>query len=159
MRTNGTTLLLLIAIAYFSCLVANADPPKSGEEINWQVISSGGNNQGSSGDVLLSGTVGQTAVGNGSSENYGVNHGFWQDFGGSSTCCIPPIRGDVNYDTAGPNIQDLTFLVAYLFGGGEAPPCPEEADVNGDTNGPNIQDLTYLVAYLFGGGPAPAECP
>ena len=54
---------------------------------------------------------------------------------------------------------DLTFLVAYLFGGGGAPDCIEEADVNGDGNGPNIQDLTHLVAYLFGGGPAPAPCP
>jgi len=77
----------------------------------------------------------------------------------STGCCIPPIRGDVNYDDAGPNIQDLTFLVAYLFGGGATPECLDEADVNGDDNGPNIQDLTYLVAYLFGGGPAPADCP
>jgi len=43
----------------------------------------------------------------------------------STGCCIPPIRGDVNYDDAGPNIQDLTFLVAYLFGGGPPPAdCP-----------------------------------
>jgi len=79
--------------------------------------------------------------------------------GGGSCCNHDGIRGDVNYDMAGPNIQDLTFLVAYLFGGGDTPPCLEEADVNGDDVGPNIQDLTYLVAYLFGGGPAPADCP
>lgn len=89
---------------------------------------------------------------------------YWPEFAPCTLwvaggCCIPPIRGDVNYDTAGPNIQDLTFLVAYLFGGGEEPPCMDEADVNGDTNGPNIQDLTHLVAYLFGGGAPPADCP
>lgn len=131
----------------------------SGEQINWQVISSGSTNDGNSTSFRLSTTVGQTAVGMGSSTNFGLSHGFWQEFGGGGTCCIPPIRGDVNYDSVGPNIQDLTFLVAYLFGGGVAPPCAEEADVNGDSNGPNIQDLTYLVAYLFGGGPAPAACP
>jgi len=81
--------------------------------------------------------------------------------GGS--CCIPPIRGNVDYDPADAvNIADLTLLVAYLFGGGVTPECLEEADVNGDgTEVPivNIADLTALVAYLFGGGSAPADCP
>lgn len=80
---------------------------------------------------------------------------------GSLGCCIPPIRGNVNYDPADAvNIADLTFLVAYLFGGGGTPPCLPEANVNGDpAEAINIADLTYLVAYLFGGGPAPAPCP
>lgn len=76
-----------------------------------------------------------------------------------SGCCIPPIRGDINGDSNGPNIQDLTFMVAYLFSGGAYPPCLTEAEINGDGNGPNIQDLTYFVAYLFSGGPPPAACP
>jgi hypothetical protein len=67
----------------------------------------------------------------------------------------------VNFDTGDAcNIADLTFLVAYLFGGGEAPACHSEADVNDDPeNAVNIADLTYLVAYLFGGGPEPMACP
>jgi len=34
-------------------------------------------------------------------------------------------EADVNGDTYAPNIQDLTYLVAYLFDGGNPPPlCP-----------------------------------
>lgn len=74
-------------------------------------------------------------------------------------CCIPPLRGNVNYDPSDDiNIVDLTFLVAYLFGGGDPPPCEDEADVNAD-GVVNIVDLTYLVAYLFGGGDPPELCP
>lgn len=73
-------------------------------------------------------------------------------------CCIGD-RGNVDGDGADlVNIADLTFLVAYLFGGGPDPVCPEEADIDASDN-INIADLTYLVAYLFGGGPAPEECP
>jgi hypothetical protein len=63
--------------------------------------------------------------------------------------------GDINGDGAGPNVADLTFLVAYLFSSGTPPPVFEAADLNGGTGSINIADLTYLVAYLFGGGPAP----
>jgi len=74
-------------------------------------------------------------------------------------CCLPPIRGDVNYDSSPLiNIQDLTFLVAYLFSGGVEPPCFEEADING-SNAVNIQDIVHIVAYLFTGGAPPADCP
>lgn len=84
-----------------------------------------------------------------------IDMGRW-----TATCCTG-IRGNVNGDAGeSVNIADLTFLVAYLFGGGVAPPCLEEANVNGDpSEAVNIADLTYLVAYLFGGGPAPADCP
>lgn len=130
---------------------------KTGEQINWQVISSGGT-KGSSTNYNLSGTVGQTAVGEGTSTNYGLRHGYWQDFGEGGCCNHDGIRGDENYDLAGPNIVDLTYLVANLFGGGPAPPCFEEGDCNADA-AINIVDLTYLVAHLFGGGPAPLACP
>ncbi|MBD3332876.1 hypothetical protein GF356_08495 [candidate division GN15 bacterium] len=63
--------------------------------------------------------------------------------------------GDANGDGQGPNVSDLTYLVAYLFGGGPAPVNLEAVDVNGDGQGPNVSDLTYLTAYLFSGGAAP----
>ncbi len=59
------------------------------------------------------------------------------------------------------DVADLTYLVAYLFLGGPAPPCLDEGNVDGITGagGPvDVADLTYLVAYLFLGGPAPAPC-
>lgn len=79
---------------------------------------------------------------------------------GDACCCIDG-RGNVDGDQEDiVNIVDITSLVAYLFGGGEEPPCPAEANVDGDTGQAiNIVDLTHLVTYLFGAGPEPAACP
>jgi Beta-propeller repeat/Thrombospondin type 3 repeat len=80
------------------------------------------------------------------------------DFG----CCVAPIRGNVNGDGGNlVNVVDLTYLVAYLFGGGPAPLCVDEANVNASAGASpvNIVDMTYLAAYLFSGGPAPLACP
>ncbi len=52
------------------------------------------------------------------------------------------------------NIADLTFLIAYLYGGGPNPNPYCLADLNNDDI-INIADLTYLIAYLYGGGPNP----
>lgn len=79
--------------------------------------------------------------------------------------CCEDERGNVDWITgpSGPiDVSDLTFLVAFLFTGGEEPPCMDEANIDG-LEGPSgaidISDLTYLVAYLFTGGPAPPSCP
>jgi hypothetical protein len=61
--------------------------------------------------------------------------------------------GDCNHDAA-VNILDLTWLVAYLFGGGLSPIPLLAGDVDCSVD-VNIVDLTYTVAYLFGGGPGP----
>ena len=75
--------------------------------------------------------------------------------------CIKPLRGNVDYDALDKiNVVDLTYLVAYLFGGGYRPFSDEEGNVDGDPlEKINVVDLTYLVGYLFGGGDPPAECP
>ena len=78
-------------------------------------------------------------------------------------CCCKN-RGNVDglIGPAGPiDISDLTYLVAYMFGGGLPPPCPEQGNVDGLVGpaGPiDISDLTYLIAYMFGGGPPPPQC-
>lgn len=77
--------------------------------------------------------------------------------------CCEGIRGNWDGDwQEAINIVDLTYAVAYLFGGGSAPPCLVEGDVNanGTIEAPivNIVDLTYLVNYLFGGGSPPYNC-
>jgi hypothetical protein len=137
--------------------------PTTSEQIPWQVISSGGT-RGTSTNYVLTGTVGQTAVGYGSSTNFRLSHGFWQEFGPTTCCNHDGIRGDVNYSLSGPNVADLTYLVAYLKQsppGFPAPPCFEEGDVNG--NGAiNVGDVTYLTAYLKQkppGSPPPPACP
>ena len=124
--------------------------PDSGVEINWQVISSGGT-AGASVSYEFGGTLGQPAIGYGSSASYGLSQGFWQDFG----CCEQ--RGDVDH-SGGVNVADLTYLVEHIFFGGGPPPCPEEGDVDAD-GGINVADVTYLVEYIFFDGPAPPPCP
>lgn len=142
--------LLLTAVFGFAVMVS-ADV-KTGETINWQVISGGGSINGTSTNYKLGGTLAQTAVGTGSSTDYSVNHGFWQSFAtGSSECCTMP--GDAN-DNDAVNILDVTFIIIYLYKGGAAPPCIDQADANGN-NSLNILDVTYIINYLYKGGAAP----
>ena len=72
--------------------------------------------------------------------------------------CCNGNRGDLNGDGNDANILDLTFLVDYIFRGGPAATCAEEADVNGDDTPSNILDLTFLVDFIFRGGPATGPC-
>ncbi len=67
-----------------------------------------------------------------------------------SCCCL---AGDAN-NSGGVNISDVTFLIARIFAGGEAPSCSDEADADGN-GGVNVADVTYLIARIFAGGPAP----
>ncbi len=149
---NYIAILCAVLILVSSAVTAN---DKAGEEINWQVISSGGNMNGTSTNYGLSGTVAQSAVGAGASTNYGLSHGFWHDFGGGGGCCEE--RGDIDH-SGDMDIADLVYLVNYMFQGGPAPVCDTEADVDGST-GLDIADLVYMVNYMFQGGPAPVACP
>jgi len=74
------------------------------------------------------------------------------------TCCT--LRGDVATDANGyVLVNDLIYLVDYLFNSGPAPSCPEEGDCAVPLDGLIlINDLVYLVDFLFKGGPAPPEC-
>ncbi len=142
---------------------------RTGERINWQVISSGGTD-GSSASYRLKGTAGQLTVGEGSSDSYGLRHGYWQDFAtGGGTCCMGAIRGNVDMDGGDViDISDLVYLVDYMFIGGPAPACAEEANIDGSCcasgsseslSDIDISDLVYLVDYMFNDGSAPPPCP
>ncbi len=150
MKNLFTNMVLIGFILCFATIGLAGD--KSGEEINWQVISGGGAVGGTSANYRLGGTVAQTAVASGSSTNYGINHGFWQDFGtGGPGCCN--LAGDANNNDA-VNILDVTFIINYLYKGGAAPVCNDKADANGN-NVINILDVTYLISYLYKGGGTP----
>ncbi len=124
----------------------------AGEQIKWQVLSSGGS-RGISTNYVVSGTVGQTAAGTGTSTNYKVSHGYWQNFAPAS-CCVK--AGDAN-NNGTVNALDVTFIINFLYKHGPAPVCPAQADVNG--NGvTNALDVTYLINFLYKHGPAP-KCP
>ena len=64
--------------------------------------------------------------------------------------------GDANGDTK-VNISDITFLIARIFAGGNAPNPIEAGDPNCDEK-VNIADITFLISRIFAGGPAPG-CP
>jgi len=73
-------------------------------------------------------------------------------------CCS--LRGDVNP----PKdflvlVNDIVFLVDYIFKGGAAPACLDEGDVALPLDG-NIlvNDIVFLVDYIFKGGATPAPC-
>jgi len=68
------------------------------------------------------------------------------------------ICGDINGSGAGPDIEDLVYLVDYMFNGGPAPIFMEAVDVNGDGSIADIADLVYLVDYMFNSGPS-LNCP
>ncbi|MFH2049553.1 MAG: SdrD B-like domain-containing protein, partial [bacterium] len=72
-------------------------------------------------------------------------------------CCIG-MRGNANGDP-GDNVlvDDLVYLVNYIFKSGVAPICLEEGDVTGDGS-ILVNDLVLLVNYIFKSGPAPLNC-
>ncbi len=79
------------------------------------------------------------------------------DFGVTETATAktePYSFGDANDDRAF-NIADVTFLIAWIFGGGPGPNILDAADSNCDGS-VNIADVTYNIAFIFvGGSPAP----
>ena len=122
----------------------------AGEQINWYVLSGGGG-LGTSTNYALVSVVGQTAVGEGSSTNYTVRHGFLQNFGaGAGGCCVGS-TGNVNGDPGDVvDIADLTALIDHLFINFTPIACPAEANINGDPGGiVDIADLTALIDHLF----------
>ena len=61
------------------------------------------------------------------------------------------------------DVDDIVYLVDYIFTGGPAPDPLVSGDVN-RTDCPlvvvDIDDVTHLVAYIFSGGDPPnCECP
>jgi hypothetical protein len=79
MRFHTREGILLASIIMLSIEVAGNDSrdPATGEEVDWQVISGGGENNGGSTNFGLADTVGQVATGAGSSSDFGLRHGFW----------------------------------------------------------------------------------
>ncbi len=73
-----------------------------------------------------------------------------------SCCNHDGIRGDVT-GTPGVFVDDLTFLVNYIFKGGVEPDCYEEGDANASGQ-ILVDDLILLVNYIFKGGQLPADC-
>lgn len=52
------------------------------------------------------------------------------------------------------DIDDVVFLISYIFSGGPEPDRYESGDVD-CTGAIDIDDVVYLIAYIFSGGPEP----
>jgi hypothetical protein len=63
--------------------------------------------------------------------------------------------GDID-GSVGIDIDDIVYLIAYVFAGGPAPVSEPAADVD-CSDGIDIDDIVYLIAYVFQGGAAPCE--
>ncbi|MBU1319252.1 MAG: hypothetical protein KKH67_08650, partial [candidate division Zixibacteria bacterium] len=54
------------------------------------------------------------------------------------------------------DIDDVVYLIAYIFQGGPAPNPLDAGDA--DCSGAiDIDDVVYVIAYIFSGGPAPGD--
>jgi hypothetical protein len=58
--------------------------------------------------------------------------------------------------SGGVDIDDVVYIITYIFGGGPAPiPLASgDADCSG---GVDIDDVVYVITYIFGGGPPPCD--
>ena len=57
------------------------------------------------------------------------------------------------------DIDDVVYLIAYIFTGGP-PPDPLAAGDVDCSESVDVDDIVYLIAYIFSGGPEPcADCP
>ena len=57
--------------------------------------------------------------------------------------------GDINGDLVSADIVDLSYLVEYIFGTGQAPVPLQAGSLNCDEF-VDVVDLSTLVDYLFG---------
>ncbi|MEE9442703.1 MAG: dockerin type I repeat-containing protein [candidate division Zixibacteria bacterium] len=76
MKNKAMCHIAIFAILLFS--TGGLADEKADEGINWQAISSGGHMNTSIDTFLISGTVGQTAIGTSLFAENGLSHGFWQ---------------------------------------------------------------------------------
>ncbi len=58
--------------------------------------------------------------------------------------------------SGGVDIDDIVYLIAYIFSGGPPPEPLEVGDVD-CSGGVDIDDVVYLIAYVFSGGPVPCD--
>ncbi|MDH3936867.1 MAG: transthyretin-like family protein [candidate division Zixibacteria bacterium] len=84
---------------------------------------------------------------------------IYYEHGDSTRSCCYGIRGNVDGDLWDQiDINDLLYLVDFMFTGGPEAPCWEEANLRADDSTIDISDLVWLVDYMFTGGPAPHSC-
>ncbi len=82
------------------------------------------------------------------------NTGDWETEQYSSIIAVGQFNpGDVN-SSGGVDIDDIVYLIAYVFAGGPDPIPVNAGDVNQDCQA-DIDDVVYLIAHVFDNGPDP----
>ncbi len=72
------------------------------------------------------------------------------------SCCRT--RGDALHDNQLILVNDLVYLVNYVFKSGPPPSCVEEGDALADNGLILVNDLVFLVNYVFKSGAVPPPC-
>ena len=118
-------------------------------------------NPGNSNGWILIGSEDTTLTAKRFASRNNANETSWPEL--SVTYLLPPccigLRGDFNGDGNNADSLDFNYLVDYIFRGGPAPPCPEEADINNDGRTSTALDIAILIDVLYRGGAAPDSCP
>jgi subtilisin family serine protease len=65
------------------------------------------------------------------------------------------VCGDINNDGTATNVEDLNFIVNYVFRGGAIPANLLASNCDGRIGEPNILDLACIVNYIFRSGHSP----
>jgi subtilisin family serine protease len=73
----------------------------------------------------------------------------------SATLSAIPNGGDVN-GSGTVDIDDIVYLVGYIFADGP-PPEPFESGDTDCSGGVDIDDVVHLIGYIFSGGSAPCD--
>lgn len=152
---------LLRSLLAMAALVLLIGSMVSASEIPKQVIGSGGNT-GTSTNFILSGTVGQTAVGVGTSTNFVLYQGFWSPTVLNLDCCQN--RGDYDHDGI-VNVADIVAWAKWSFQQNPIGPACEEStnyypECDFDANDRiDVADITAQALWMFKEGEDPVPCP
>jgi len=68
---------------------------------------------------------------------------------------LPYWPGDVTFDGEKRDLEDVLYLVNYIYKAGPAPPHPISAEITEPDNIIDVEDVLYLVNYLYKFGPDP----
>ncbi len=68
---------------------------------------------------------------------------------------LPYWPGDVTFDGERRDLEDVLYLINYIYKGGLAPPHPISAEITEPDSTIDIEDVLYLINYLYKFGPVP----
>jgi hypothetical protein len=119
--------------------------------LDWLGISSGGETEQFSDNFGAKLTIAEAVAGSSESSDTRAYLGFWHVVGALSA----HLCGDAN-NSGDIDIDDIIFVVNYVFTGGPEPDPYESADTN-CSGFVDIDDIIFLVNYIFTAGPEPCD--